>query len=99
MKPIAADLDALLALPFLSNSATIANLKTELPVYLAKVKDISPQMDVLDWWQHNSHALPHWSAAAKKALLVQPSSAAAERAFSLLANSFNDSQQNALETT
>ena len=92
MKPIAADVDALFNL---SDSATIANLKTELPVYLAM--DISPQMDALDWWQHNSRALPHWSAAAKKALLVQPSSAAAERAFSLLANSCNDRQQNALE--
>ena len=38
-----------------------------------------------------------WSSAAMQALLVQPSSAAAERAFSLLANSFGDRQQNALE--
>ena len=40
---------------------------------------------------------PHWSALARQVLLVQPSSAAAERVFSLLANSFGDQQNNALQ--
>lgn len=98
MKPVAADVDILLALPFLSDSATIANLKMELPAYLAKVIDISPQVDALDWWEQNE---PRFTAlvgsSKKKTLLVQPSSAAAERAFSLLVNSFNDRRQNSLE--
>ena len=41
--------------------------------------------------------LPYWSSLFKKVLLVQPSSAASERVFSLLNNSFDDKQQNSLE--
>ena len=40
--------------------------------------------------------LPHWSSAVMKVLLVQPSSAAAERVFSILNSSFDDSQEHAL---
>ena len=36
-------------------------------------------------------------SAAQKVLLVQPSSASAEHAFSLLKNSFNEQQMNSLE--
>ena len=43
-----------------------------------------------------SDNLPHWSSAVTKVLLVQPSSAAAERVFSILNSSFNGSQENAL---
>ena len=38
-----------------------------------------------------------WSAVAAKVATIQPSSASAERAFSLLKNSFSDGQTNALE--
>ena len=41
--------------------------------------------------------LPAWAAAAKKVLVVQPSSAAAERAFSLLNSTFGDKQDNSLK--
>ena len=44
-------------------------------------------------------ALPNWSAAVKKILLVQPSSASAERVFSLLQNAFSKQQEAALEET
>ena len=40
--------------------------------------------------------ISHWSSAVMKVLLVQPSSAAAERVFSILNSSFNDSQEHAL---
>ena len=41
-------------------------------------------------WRHmHEVSLSAWAAAAKNALLVQPSSAACERVFSLLNNSFN----------
>ena len=43
--------------------------------------------------------LPHWSAVAKKVLLVQPSSAAAERVFSVMEALFNRQQDSALEDT
>ena len=53
--------------------------------------------DITEWWRNNEVSLPNWSAAAKKALLVQPSSAASERVFSLLNNCFGSKQTNSLE--
>ena len=50
-----------------------------------------------DWWRGSSLELPHWSSAAQRVFLIQPSSAAAERAFSILNNTFTDSQTNSLE--
>ena len=41
--------------------------------------------------------LPNWVNAFQLLLLVQPSSAAAERAFSLLENSFNHQQRSSHE--
>ena len=41
--------------------------------------------------------LPNWVNAFQLLLLVQPSSAAAELAFSLLENSFNHQQRSSLE--
>ena len=41
--------------------------------------------------------IPKWSSACKIALLVQPSSAAAERVFSILSNCFKDQQTHSLE--
>ena len=43
--------------------------------------------------------LVHWQDAVRKAILVQPSSAASERVFSLLAVCFNDEQRSALAET
>ena len=48
------------------------------------------------WWK-NEQYLPYWSTAAQKALLIQLSSAAAERAFSLLNASFTAQQNSYLE--
>ena len=44
-----------------------------------------------------SNLLPTWATAAKKVLVTQPSSAAAERAFSLLNSTFADNQDNSLK--
>ena len=42
--------------------------------------------------------LPHWSAAAAaKVAIIQPSSAAAERVFSILNHSFSDTLTGALQ--
>ena len=51
------------------------------------------------WWKRQRHAndLPHWLKACKILLLVQPSSVAAERVFSILSNSFTDTQRSSLE--
>jgi squalene cyclase len=49
------------------------------------------------WWCDHEMTLPSWSTAVKKILLVQPSSASAERVFSLLQNVFNRQQDATLE--
>ena len=51
-------------------------------------------VDILKWWKQHSPELPHWSAAA---FVIQQSSAAAQRVFSILNRSFDESQTNSLE--
>jgi len=58
---------------------------------------VSPSVDHIAWWRDHVHKLLHWSQACKFITLIQPSSAAAERVFSLLANSFNNNQESALK--
>ena len=72
-------------------------LKAELATYLSKAEDVNASVDLLDWWKNAQIDLPTWSSAAMKVLLVQPSSASAERVFSLLNSSFNEQQLNSLE--
>ena len=68
-----------------------------LPAYIAKSTGVDPAVNVLDWWRGNSPELPRWSSAAQRVFLIQPSSTAAERVFSILNNTFTDSQTNSLE--
>ena len=96
MEPDVAALGSLLIMHFL-HATTVQNLNRELPVYLAKVADISPQYDPLQWWRINSTELPFWSAGLHKVLLIHPSSAAAERAFSLLNINFSDQQDHSIQ--
>ena len=69
----------------------------ELPTHLSKAADTNSDFDPLEWWQRNSETLPSWLAAARKVLLIQPSSAATERAVSLLNLSFGDQQDSSLQ--
>ena len=79
------------------NVHIIDNLKSELPHYLAAVEDINIDIDPLMWWKDKENNLPFWAAPCRKVLLVQPSSAAVERVFSLLKGSFSCKQTSALE--
>ena len=54
--------------------------------------DTSSTISRMNWWKHHELELPFWSSACKSTLLLQPSSAAAERVFSLLNNSFKEQQ-------
>ena len=76
MKPTTAAVDELTAFPFLIGK--LEDLKLELPTYMAAVEDVSNRIDILQWWKDNEQTLPHWSAACKQILLVNPSSAAVE---------------------
>ena len=97
LKPTSTSLEqSLLSLPFFAQSE-IDGLKEELPSYLTRAVDVDEQFDSLEWWKLNTISLPRWSAAVRRALLVQPSSAAAKRVFSLLKLSFGDQQDNSLQ--
>ena len=87
--------DSLSILPFLS-AQTLSELKEELPLYISKVSDVGASFCPVEWWRLNSTSLPKWLAEARKVLLIQPSSAAAERVFLLLKASFSEQQQLAL---
>lgn len=50
----------------------------------------------VECWKVHEEGVPNWSSAVKKVLLVQPSSAAAERFYSLLSSFFNEQQDHAL---
>ena len=76
---------------------TLSFLKTELADYLAKAADVSADLDPLELWERKAQYLPPWVAAGRNIVLVQPSSAAAERVFSLLKASFNERQDHALQ--
>ena len=80
--------DAVTAIPYQNEPQVVANLTAELPSYLALAADTIPNLVPRDWWKRNATSLPKWSETAKKIVLLQPSSAAAERVFSLLNNSF-----------
>ena len=98
LKPTAVDIDSLTAFPFL-NSEVIDGLKSELPEYLAAAEDVSDKVDVIEWWKSHEESgrLPNWTRTCRLVFLVQPSSAAAERVFSLLTNSFSPQQETSLE--
>lgn len=93
MQPTSNNIDTLQAFPFLTESSVLDNLKKELPVYLTKAEE---NVDPVEWWKDHSDALLFWSVAAGKIFLVQPSSAAVERVFSLLQNSFSSFQDASL---
>lgn len=89
--------DQLRKVPFLNNDACIDGLQKELPTYIAAATDVNPDINVLTWWEIHEQEIPSWAKACKKILLIQPSSAASERVFSLLENSFRDNQACAME--
>ena len=93
--PIASTIDSLGSFTFLI--PLLPALKTELPTYLALASGISVEVETTEWWKQNNLELPNWSRAFTEVVLIQPSSVAAERVFSLLKNSFNERQDLALQ--
>ena len=97
LRPVANDVDIVTSVAFLDDPALVANLKNELPMYLAKADGIDNDVDPIGWWKANEADLPFWSAAAKLVLLMQPSSASSERVFSILTTTFGHLQDLALQ--
>ena len=96
MQPDCAAVDSLLALPFL-DANILGNLKSELPQYVAAVEDPCATYSPLEFWKTHAASLPAWATAARKVLLIQPTSAASERVFSLLNSSFGQQQYSSLQ--
>ena len=98
LKPTADSLEEFRNYPFLNDDSCIASLAQELPAYLAAAEGVtvSNESEKVDWWAAHRETLPNWAAVVKKLLLIQPSSASAERVFSLL-NTFSSQQEHALE--
>lgn len=94
LKPTAADVDSLHAFPFITD---VSGLKAELAMYLAKADGLDSNTDIIQWWKTYAVDLPAWSATAKLLLVAQPSSAAAERVFSILNSTFKERQDNSLQ--
>ena len=95
MSPTASTIDSLGSFPF--PIPLLPVLKTELPTYLALASGICVEVEPIECWKQNNLELPNWSRAFTEVVLIQPSSAAAERVFSLLKNSFNEHQDLALQ--
>ena len=94
---VSLELESLRTFTFLNSTPVIDELKAELPRFLAAAEDVSHQVNVVEWWHSHELELPSWSKAFRQILLVQPSSAAAERVFSILTNTFSSQQESSLE--
>ena len=99
LNPTAESLEEFRNFPFINDDTKIANLAEELPAYLAAADGVTVTCgeDKVAWWAAHADTLPHWSSLVKMLLLIQPSSASAERAFSILANAFNAQQDRTLQ--
>ena len=83
--------------PFLDKDDVILALLHELPQYLAEARMHPTRPTHCNGGRRRPPFLPYWVKAFSKVLLVQPSSAASERVFSLLKASFSEQQDGALE--
>ena len=96
VKPTPQAVDQLRVFPVFDDEEMITRLKQELAALKVAAEDLSPSQDRLDWWRKR-RGIPTWRKAAKIILATVPSSAAAERVFSLMNAAFNDQQASLLE--
>ena len=97
IQPDAAAVNTLRCVPFFDADNVIQRLQRELAAYQALTDDVAGEINELKWWSQHSKEIPSWASARKQILVLQPSSAASERVFSLLQNSFNNRQEQALQ--
>ena len=97
MQLVIQHVDGLRVLPALDNAITINRLKEKLPAYVAAAEDvvINDDHSRLQWWKEQG-MLPAWQSAAKLVFAMLPSSAPAERVFSLMQASISHLQRRML---
>ena len=71
--------------------------EAELPTYLAAAEGVAQQFGPCEWWKYRSADMPMWARSLRKIALIQLSSEAAERLFSLFQSSFGKQQERSLE--
>ena len=98
LRPTDASVESLRAFPFLDSDEIINGPKAKLPDYLAAAEDVNVlnEEQKVEWWHRQEERLPRWATTVKQVLLIQPSSAAAERVFSILKASFTEQPDCAL---
>ena len=79
-KPEHIVLNTLSASSFITEPVLL-NLKQEFSLYVAAVEDISEHLDAILFWKQYANNIPTWKETTAKVLLLQLSSAAAERVF------------------
>lgn len=89
--------DAMSAQPVVAELAN--SIFPEVPLYAAVVEDLDDSVQPLKWWRRHAGDLPNLYKAVKIILLIQPSSAASERVFSLLNALISSRQDRSLEET
>lgn len=78
---------AVRAFPYVTDSFAIA-CGGELNAYLSAAGGVATDCDIVEFWNSHRTDLPYWSALFTGVGLLQPSSAAAERVFSMVTSSF-----------
>ena len=105
-----ADVDGLKAFRFAKKpgyAALLPKMKGEIGKYNTLVSKIKPRserldkdgkdtFDLLAWWRANAAELPSWIPVLRAVLAHSPNSCPPERVFSILNDSFDDDQENAL---
>ena len=75
---------------------SIQNLRNELPQYLAACQGVSLDIDLKEFWRNRAGILPTFVSLFVHFCLLQPSSGACERVFSIVKNLFDPQQSHAL---
>lgn len=78
------------------NDTWLESMKLALPIYLAAATDVDSNIDPMLWWKQHSSLILNWSSALCQVMLLQPSSAAVQHAFSFLNGSVGAAQECAL---
>ena len=64
LKPKPTDIDSLQLFPFI-DANLVCRLKVELSTYIAAAEDISPEVEVADWWKNHLRPKPKAAVATR----------------------------------